>query len=60
MIDFLILVETIVNVRLGTGCDPEYVPVVRLSVVEAMGLQSGPDQSTLTFQKLVAQFCIIP
>jgi hypothetical protein len=52
MVDLLILVHVVINIGLKALTAPQDIPVVRLSLHEAVGLQHRPEQLGLTLDKL--------
>lgn len=59
MIDSLELIKTLVKVAFARTGRPEDVPLVRVSEVERVGLEDGPDQLGVAFEQLVEHFTVI-
>ena len=58
MVDALILIKSFIKVALARACRPEHIPLVRVSIIEAIGLKDASNQLRLTLQKLVQHFLI--
>lgn len=59
MVESLILVQALVQVRLTTTTCPEQVPLVRLSVCKTVGFAETAHKLCVTLQDLVKQFTVV-
>lgn len=59
MVESLILVEALIEVRLTTATCPEQVPFMRLSVCKTVGFAETADKLGVTLQDLVKQFTVV-
>jgi hypothetical protein len=58
VIDLLVLIESIIEIRLHDHRHPEYVPVVSFCIMESMGFQSRSDEFTFALDELVAELSV--
>ena len=59
VVDFLELVEALVQVALARAGRPQHVPLVRVREVEIVGLKDGTDELGLTFQNLIEHLAVV-
>lgn len=59
VIDFLVLIETFVKVRLASRVTPQHIPIVRFCMLKTIRLENRSNQASLSTEYLVEKFCTL-
>lgn len=59
MIDLLVFIETFIKIGLAWNTDPEHVPVMRISVGEALCLKDWPYKHRLALDEFIRELWVI-